>query len=130
MPNLLKFERPRPKLKNRDSSQLSLLPTPQPPTQHRPPPNIVREIPPLTTKKVRDVMSLYESVDYDKLTPTNQMRWDAGMYGSIELKTIKGYQYYYLRWQDPSDGRKRSTYLGKSWDNAIAKLKKLTNTAE
>jgi hypothetical protein len=49
-----------------------------------------------------------------------------GMYGSIELKKIKGNYYFYLRWSDPDTGRKRSTYLAKEWDGAIAKLKKLT----
>ena len=53
------------------------------------------------------------------------MRLDAGLFGSIELKTIKGFQYYYLRWQDPANDKKRSTYLGKTWDKAKAKLAEL-----
>jgi hypothetical protein len=65
-------------------------------------------------------------VDYDKLTPTQQAKWDVGIYGRIELKTIKGHQYYYLRWSDPETKKIRSTYLAKNWDSAIAKLRKLT----
>ena len=67
-----------------------------------------------------------QAIDYDKLTPTQQARWDAGMYGSIELKNIGIYNYYYLRWLDPQTKKYRSTYLAKEWDKAIAKMQKLT----
>ncbi|WP_310485717.1 hypothetical protein [Chamaesiphon sp. VAR_48_metabat_403] len=75
---------------------------------------------------VRVRKSLKESIDYAKLTATKQAAWDAGMYGSIEIKTIKGNDYLYLRWNDPETGKKRSTYLGKDWNTAIEKMKKLT----
>jgi hypothetical protein len=34
-----------------------------------------------------------------------------------------------LRWSDPETGKKRSTYLAKDWDKAIAKLHQLTIAA-
>jgi hypothetical protein len=71
--------------------------------------------------------SLKESIDYAKLTASQQARWDAGLYGSIELKGIKGNYYFYLRWSDPETKKYRSTYLAKEWDKAILKLQKLTN---
>jgi hypothetical protein len=123
---LLKIERTRPTLKTKPPTQLNLLPNPQPPTEHREPPNLVRDERTLTGKSVRVLSSLIEAIDYDKLSPTQQAKWDLGMFGRIELKTIKGFQYYYLRWYDPEDRRNRSTYLGKTWDKAIAKLKVLT----
>jgi hypothetical protein len=126
MPNLLNFERPRPKLKNSQPQQLNLLPEPKPPTQHRSVVSINRAKTTLTAPAVRVRKSLQESIDYNFLTPTQQLRWDAGMYGSIELKTIRGYQYYYLRWLDPESKKYRSNYLGKTWERAIAKLRKLT----
>ena len=73
--------------------------------------------------------TLMQAVDYDKLTPTQQAKWDMGMYGSIELKTIKSYNYYYLRWLDPETKKYRSTYLAKDWDRAIAKMRSLTGYA-
>jgi hypothetical protein len=75
---------------------------------------------------VRGKTTLRAAIDYDRLSPTKQAQWDLGMFGSIELKTIKGFQYYYLRWKDPDNKKMRSTYLGKTWDRAIAKLKNLT----
>ncbi|WP_309740085.1 hypothetical protein [Chamaesiphon sp. OTE_20_metabat_361] len=74
----------------------------------------------------RGKTSLRQAIDYDKLTPTNQAKWDLGMFGCIELKKIHGFDYYYLRWIDPKTKKRRSTYLAKDWDVAIAKLKKLT----
>lgn len=127
MPNLLKFERPRPKLKTKPNTQLSLLPEPQPPTEHRTVPNNVGDKIPPTVRKVGGILSLAQSVDYDKLTPTQQLKWDAGMYGSIQLKTVKGYQYYYVRWRESNTGIQRSKYLGKTWDIAVANLKQLTH---
>ena len=72
---------------------------------------------------------LQQAIDYDKLTPTQQAKWDLGIFGSIELKKIHGFNYYYLRWADPKTKKLRSTYLAKDWDKAIAKLKKLTGHA-
>lgn len=126
MPNLLKFERPRPNLKSKPPEQLNLLPEPKPPTLHRSVVSINRDKPTLTAPAVRVGKTLQESIDYDFLTPTQQLRWDMGMYGSIELKTIRGYQYYYLRWLDPESKKYRSSYLGKTWEIAIEKLRKLT----
>jgi hypothetical protein len=126
MPNLLKFERPRPTLKTKPNHQLSLLPEPQPPTVNRFPPNTVGDKFTPTVPTVGVNLSLRDAIDYDALTPTQQAKWDAGLYGSIELKNRGIYQYYYLRWRDPKTSRYRSTYLGKTWGIAIAKLKTLT----
>ncbi len=130
MPNLLNIERPRPTLKPKPPSQLSLLPTPAPPTQHREPPANIRDRMPPTARKVGGILSLTQSVDYDKLTPTQQLKWDNGMYGSIQLKTVKGHQYYYLRWTEVTTKIRRSKYLGKTWDLAIAELKRLTGHSD
>lgn len=89
----------------------------------------VREVLPLTGRKVRGKTSLTDSVDYDKLTPTKQARWDLGLYGTIELKKINRWHYYYLRWSD-DNGKRRSTYLAKEWDKAIAKVRRLTGYQE
>ena len=70
--------------------------------------------------------TLIQAIDYDKLTPTQQARWDAGMFGSIELKARGIYYYYYLRWIDPQTRKLRSTYLAKEWEDAIAKMQELT----
>ncbi len=80
----------------------------------------------LTDPAVRVRKTLKDAIDYSQLTPTQQSRWEAGTFGSIELKTIKGHQYYYLRWKDPETGKYRSTYLGKGWEKATAKMQKLT----
>jgi len=72
-------------------------------------------------------LTLYQAIDYDKLTPSQQAKWDAGMYGSIELKPRGIYHYYYVRWTEPNTGKRRSTYLGKDWDIAIDKLNLLLN---
>lgn len=123
MPNHLKLVT----LPNPDSAnQLSILPEPQPPTVHRSLENITRDRFTPTTRAVGVNLSLHSAIDYDSLTPTQQAKWDAGLYGSIELKNRGIYQYYYLRWRDKNTGKYRSTYLAKHWDDAIAKLKKLT----
>jgi hypothetical protein len=127
MENLLNFHRPRPKIKSRPADQLSLLPQPQPPTQHRTMPEVIRDKKTLTNPSVRGKRPLSQAIDYDSLTPTQQARWDLGMFGRIELKNIKGHQYYYLRWADPDTKKIRSTYLGRTWTVAIAKLRKLIN---
>jgi len=62
----------------------------------------------------------------DRLTPTQQARWDAGMFGSIELKARGIYSYYYLRWIDPQTKKLRSTYLAKEREDAIARMQELT----
>ena len=119
---------PRPILKEKPQSQqltISSL-SPQPPTVHREtvaPPRVENT---LTAPVVRVRKALKDAIDYAKLTATKQAAWDAGMYGSIEIKSIKGNDYLYLRWNDPETGKKRSTYLGKDWNTAIEKMKKLT----
>ncbi len=127
MPNLLNFERPRPKLRTKPATQLSLLPTPQPPTEHREPPQIERGGNPRKISKLRGGLPLHLAIDYDKLTPTEQAKWDAGMWGSIQLKNDRGNEYYVTRWTDPNTGVKRSNRLGRTYDEAIAKLKLLTH---
>lgn len=106
----------------------STLPTPQPPKIHRDILAINRVQNTLTKPAVRVRKPLYQAIDPDKLSATDRAKWDAGIYGSIEVKTIKGHEYYYLRWRDPETKKHRSTYLAKDWDKAIAKLKKLTGT--
>jgi hypothetical protein len=76
------------------------------------------------TDRVR--LPLSEAIDYDKLNPTKQAQWDMGVYGTIELKKLKGFYYYYLRWIDPTTKKRRSTYLGKYWEQAVRKMHKLT----
>ena len=119
---------PRPILKPKPKiQQLTILSiSPQPPTVHRDPPTQPRDFLTLNNPTVRVRKSLVEAIDYTKLTPNQQAKWDAGIYGSIEQKNIKGHQYFYLRWLDPETKKYRSTYLAKEWDKAILKLQKLT----
>jgi len=67
-------------------------------------------------------LTLHQAIDYDKLTPTQQARYDAGFFGSIELKDRGIYHYYYCRWTEPESKIRRSTYLHKDWDEALSKL--------
>jgi hypothetical protein len=127
MPNLLPFERPRPKLKPKQTTQLSLLPEPQPPTQHREPPQIQRGGITRKIDNLRGGLPLHLAIDYDKLTPTEQARWDAGMWGSIQLKNDRGNEYYVTRWTDPKTGVKRSNRLCRTYADSIAKLKLLVH---
>jgi hypothetical protein len=80
----------------------------------------------LTKSGVGAKTALKDSIDYDKLTPTQQRRWDDGTFGCIQLKNVKGYQYYYLRWTDPATKKMRSKYLAKDWDDAARKQRMLT----
>jgi hypothetical protein len=118
---------PRPILRQppRKSHQTTLFPTPQPPTQHREPPQPVGGKMSRTARPVRDKLPLRQCVDYDKLTPSEQARWDEGMYGAFSLKEDRGTQYYVLRWTDPRNGARRSNALGKDYKTAIARWKKL-----
>ena len=45
-----------------------------------------------------------------------------GLFGSIELKRIGIYHYYYCRWTEPGTKIRRSTFLHKDWDEAIKVL--------
>ena|GEM_PF-4546438 len=126
MPKYLSQVAP-PILKRNSHRQLPTLPTPAAPTVNRPPPLAIRVDSTLTQNPVRGKSSLKDAIDYDKCTPTQQAQLDAGCFGQIELKTIGRNQYYYLRWQDPLTNKKRSTYLAKDYDKAIAKRKELIN---
>lgn len=127
MRNVYIFERPRPKLRTKPATQLTLLPEPQPPIEHRDPPQRQRGGIPRKITNLRGNLPLHLAIDYEKLTPTQQSRWDAGMWGSIELKNDRGNQYYVTRWVDPNTGVKRSNRLGRTYDEAIAKLRLLTH---
>jgi hypothetical protein len=109
--------RPRPILKNK---QLSIIP--QPPTEHRDPPISIGKSP--RTRRGR--LPINKAIDYDKLTPTEQARWDAGVFGSIELREDVRDSYYCVRWRDPTTGIRRSTKLAHNYADAIAKLRELT----
>jgi hypothetical protein len=71
-------------------------------------------------------LPLNQAIDIDKLTPTGQAKLAAGVYGSVQLRTDVKNPYYVTRWKDPITGVKRSTKLGYTWVDAIAKLKQLT----
>jgi hypothetical protein len=75
---------------------------------------------------IRDQVYPKDVIDYDKLTPTQQARWDAGLFGWLSLKTINGSQYYYLGWRNPATKRLHTHYLGKDWDVAITKVRAMT----
>ena len=120
----------RPLLKPRPQHNRILSIEPRPPQINRDIQTINRVQSTLTKPAVRVNKTLKQAIDPDKLSAMNQARWDAGLYGSIELKQIKGHQYYYLRWKDPETKKNRSTYLAKDWERAIAKLKKLTGNTD
>lgn len=127
MPNLVNFARPRPTLKPKPPTQLTLIPEPQPPTEHREPPQPQRGGMTRKITNLRGGLPLHLAIDYDKLTPTEQAKWDMGLWGSIQLKNDRGNEYYVTRWIDPNTGVRRSNRLGRTWDEAIAKLKLLTH---
>lgn len=77
---------------------------------------------PLKQPQKEILLTLHQAIDYDKLTPTQQLKYDAGLFGSIELKSIGIYHYYYCRWTEPESKKRRSTELGKNWDEAIKAL--------
>jgi hypothetical protein len=98
---------------------------PQPPTQNRLPPNLPRDKISRKPRPKREKLSLRESIDYDQLSPSEQAKWDAGIYGSIQLKQDRGREYYVVRWVDPLTGSLRSNSLGKDYQQAKAKLKQM-----
>ena len=115
-----------PILKARPIAPKILSISPRPPAVQRELPlDIVAQSPPKSAINGGG-KSLRETIDYDKLTPTQQAKWDRGIYGSIQLKNTNNHQYYVCRWYEPGTKIRRSTYLGLSWDIAIAKLKLLT----
>jgi hypothetical protein len=116
----------RPVLKPK-SKILTIAPKkPEPLTGQQQSLSIFRDETALTDPDFRAKKALRESIDYDKLTPTQQRRWDTGTFGRITLKKINGGMYYYLRWIDPLTNKDRSTYLGKEWNIAVEKQRKLT----
>jgi hypothetical protein len=127
VPNVLAFERPRPKPKLKSTTQLSLLPEPQPPTQHRESPISERVEISRHSPERGKFLPLHQAIDYDKLTVNEQMKWDAGMYGSVHLRTDLKNPYYCVRWKDPVTKKHRSTKLDADYDRAIAKLKLLVH---
>jgi hypothetical protein len=124
MQNSKNFLTPKPILKPKPQ-QLTLSISPKPPTEHREVPERVGGNISRTNRHNREKLSLRESVDYDKLSPSEQAKWDAGIYGSIHLKEDRGYQYYVVRWVDPRTGSLRSNSLGKTYEAAKAKLKQM-----
>jgi hypothetical protein len=125
MPNYQTCPRPILRQPPTRPSQLSLLPEPQPPTQHREPPQRGREDISRTSPPIGKKLPLRQSIDYEKLTANEQAKWDAGMYGSLHLKNDKGNQYYVVRWYDPRTKTLRSNSLGKDEKQAIVRWRKL-----
>jgi hypothetical protein len=115
---------PKPVLKSKPK-QLILGIIPKPPIENRLPPNLNGDKISRTPRSKREKLSLKESVDYDKLTPSEQARWDVGIYGSIHLKEDRGRQYYVVRWVDPRTGCLRSNSIGKTFEEAKANLRKM-----
>jgi hypothetical protein len=122
--SLKNFLTPKPKLKPK-ASQLTLSISPQPPTVNRLPPNLDKEKISRNKPPKREKLTLRESIDYDKLSPSEQAKWDAGIFGSIHLKEDRGRQYYVVRWVDPLTKTYRSNVLGKTYEQAKATLKKM-----
>jgi hypothetical protein len=117
---------PKPVLKPKPEQLRILSILPKPPTQHREIPSQLREEVSPKRAKPGEVSSLADKIDYDKLTVNQQAKWDAGMFGSVHLRSDKKNPYYCLRWIDPKTKRQRSTKLADNYPDAIAKLKKLT----
>jgi hypothetical protein len=125
MPNPTTLLKPKPTLRPKQINNAILSISPKPPTENRIPPipardNISRN-PPISREK----LSLSQSIDYDKLTVNQQMKWDAGMHGSVHLRTDVKNPYYFVRWRDPKTKSLRSTKLDSDYNRAIAKLKEL-----
>jgi hypothetical protein len=116
----------QPRLKERPTHPTILSIIPKPPTVQRDPPALLREVCSPKSPKSGEQTSPKEAIDYDKLTPTQQAKWDAGMYGSIHLRSDKVTPYYCVRWRDPKTKRQRSQKLGTTYKEAVAALKKLT----
>jgi hypothetical protein len=72
-------------------------------------------------RKIRPIIQ----IDYDKLSPTQQARWDSGTFGSIRLEPRGGNQYYYMEWTDPTTKKRHKNYLASEWEQAIARQKEL-----
>jgi hypothetical protein len=118
------FSRPKPILKTKPQ-QLAFDIEPQPPTANRLPPNLPREKISPNPPPPREKISPFASIDYDKLTPTQQAKWDAGIFGAIHLRDDVTDPYYCVRWTDPVTKRQRSKKLHQDYDRSKAILKKL-----
>jgi hypothetical protein len=118
------FLTPKPILKAKPQ-QLILSISPQPPPENRLPPNLERVKISRKSRSVRDKLPIRQCVDYDKLSPSEQARWDEGMYGALTLKEDRGSQYYVVRWTDPRNGSRRSNSVGKTFADAKQNWRKL-----
>jgi hypothetical protein len=119
--------KPKPILKHKPINNAILSISPKPPTQQRPLPTPVRDNISRNLPISREKLSLKDSIDYDKLTVNQQIKWDAGIHGSVHLRTDVKNPYYCVRWRDPKTKSLRSTKLDSDYNRAIAKLKQLTN---
>jgi hypothetical protein len=126
MPKMDTNTRPKPILKPKQQQLSFSITNPQPPTVSRELPLVNRDNSSRNPRRTRDKKSLKQAIDYDKLTPTQQLKWDAGIYGCIHLRTDVKKPYYCLRWTDPTTKSRRSTKLAHTYDEAISKLKQLT----
>jgi hypothetical protein len=105
--------------------QLILSIHPQPPTENRLPPHPEQGKMSRKTRNLRDKLPLRECVDYDKLTPSEQAKWDEGMFGALSLKNDRGREYYVIRWTDPRNGVRRTNTVGKTYAEAKKNWRKL-----
>jgi hypothetical protein len=124
MPTQKNFSRPKPILKTQ-TQQLTLSIHPQPPTANRLPPNVSRAKMSRNPPDSRVKMSPFANIDYDKLTPTQQVRWDAGIFGTIYLRDDVAIPYYCVRWTCPVSKTRRSKKLDRDYDRSKAILKKM-----
>jgi hypothetical protein len=125
MPNPTTLLKPKPTLKPKQTNNAILSISPKPPTQHRTPPISASENISRTPPKRERQPLICEVVDYDKLTPNQQMKWDQGMYGSIHLRSDVKQPYYLVRWEDPIAKIYRATKLDRDWDISKIKWRKL-----
>ena len=130
MQNQSRFLNPLPILKKPPIKPRILCIVSQPPNLAVLPLEEVRVELPLIKPDVRVSLTLHQAIDYDKLTPTQQAKYDAGFFGSIELKPIGIYHYYYCRWTEPGTKIRRSNFLHKDWDEAIKALYLLLHPVE
>jgi hypothetical protein len=127
MPNPTTLLKPKPTLKPKQTNNAILSISPKPPTENRIPPIPVRDNISRNLPTSREKLSLKDSIDYDKLTVNQQIKWDAGIHGSVHLRTDVKNPYYFVRWRDPKTKSLRSTKLDSDYNRAIAKLRQLTH---
>jgi hypothetical protein len=127
MPNYQTCPRPILRQPPKPPSQLSLLPEPQPPTQHREPPTVERAKITRNPPERGQKLPMNQAIDYDKLTVNQQMKWDAGTFGSVQLRSDVKTPYYFVRWKCPITKTHRSLKLDEDYDRALARRRQLTN---